>query len=376
MPRNTIWLLLFAVNFSTISYAKSPDILDKTTDLMRAIRDGQKIEKIESLIKKEKDINARDIHGWTALMYAIFRQDIAVVEKLLLCNPDVNVQDRDGITPLIAAIDNVRILRPNAMPSTFAENVALELLAKGADPNLADNAGHSPLMLAVKNHFLQLIDELLKRGVDPNHADKNGITPLIVAIISKDPDNTAKLLAAGANPNQPDRLQRLPTYYLANPNLQYTGWMSPSAFLSCPGPVGIGVPNQEVAIGTIIPANSFSPQISAIYKLLKDAGATGDLPNPDPASSILKFRRPRLVRNSFVPPFHGRISGPYQGSYALKLLVGTNGRVKEAAIMVGLPDMDNSYLHSAAFDMQFDPGFIDGHAADCWTFESGIFSIR
>src|SRR5439155_9429216 len=55
---------------------------------------------------------------------------------------DVNVTDEDGITPLISAIINGHY------------DVAGVLLEKGADPNIADRTGRTPLYSAVDFHTM------------------------------------------------------------------------------------------------------------------------------------------------------------------------------------------------------------------------------
>jgi ankyrin repeat protein len=47
-----------------------------------------------------------------------------------------------------------------------------ELLARGADPNIADKEGHTALHLAAGAGHLQVVTDLLRRRADPGIRDK------------------------------------------------------------------------------------------------------------------------------------------------------------------------------------------------------------
>ena len=83
------------------------------------------------------------------------------------------------------------------------------LLARGADPNLKDGAGNTPLIVAVNSGSGGLIDPLIKGGANVNLANSSGETPLIRAVQRRDLGLVRVLLAAGANPDQSDRIAGL-----------------------------------------------------------------------------------------------------------------------------------------------------------------------
>ncbi|MEO5867326.1 MAG: ankyrin repeat domain-containing protein [Sphingomonas sp.] len=83
------------------------------------------------------------------------------------------------------------------------------LLARGADPNIKDNAGNTPLMAAVVGGYGELIDPLVKGHADVNLANRGGETPLILAVQRRDIDMIRTLLSNGADPDQRDHLQGL-----------------------------------------------------------------------------------------------------------------------------------------------------------------------
>jgi hypothetical protein len=52
----------------------------------------------------------------------------------------------------------------------------------GADPNLADSDGTTPIFMAAQNGHLEVICALGELGADPNIANSYGTTPLDIAI--------------------------------------------------------------------------------------------------------------------------------------------------------------------------------------------------
>jgi ankyrin repeat protein len=80
------------------------------------------------------------------------------------------------------------------------------LLEKGACPLKQDNEGSSALHFAVKCHVRgeyqgKIIELLLKYGAEINLRDKRGETPLFVSIAYSSPSSALKLLQCGADAN-------------------------------------------------------------------------------------------------------------------------------------------------------------------------------
>ena len=75
---------------------------DKNDELLEAIMDGD-IERAKSLIDAGADVNARDIDGWTPLMYAALNGHTEIVELLIESGADVNAEDNNGQTVLMFA---------------------------------------------------------------------------------------------------------------------------------------------------------------------------------------------------------------------------------------------------------------------------------
>ncbi len=89
------------------------------------------------------------------------------------------------------------------------------LLAKGADPNISDNHGTSPLMLATNLGFDEGVTMLVDHGARLDESNSTGETPLITAVHRHDLVLMRVLLKAGANPDRTDNSGRSARDYAA-----------------------------------------------------------------------------------------------------------------------------------------------------------------
>lgn len=174
------------------------------TPLLFAAREGC-AECAKALIEGGADINLTDPDNITPLLMATLnaRWDTAAV--LIEAGADVNRWDTWGRAPLYSTIDynttprGGRPDRPSADKTTALE-VAEMLLQKGANPNMQlklfppyrslgqDRGGDSmltigttPLIRAAKAGDTPAVALLLKYGADPNLPNMLGITPLMAA---------------------------------------------------------------------------------------------------------------------------------------------------------------------------------------------------
>ena len=93
-------------------------------------------------------------------------------------------------------------LKPATLQSAVAQGdvaQAATLLDQGAVIDARDEAGRTPLMLAVTEDRLEIVRLLLARGADPNVADNGGHTPLQQATKRSLRDIAALLEQAGAH---------------------------------------------------------------------------------------------------------------------------------------------------------------------------------
>jgi ankyrin repeat protein len=82
------------------------------------------------------------------------------------------------------------------------------LLSLGANPNLADKRGVTPMMLASQIGFVEGIEMLAQKGARVDESNDAGETPLILAVHKRDIPMLRILLAAGADPDRSDNSGR------------------------------------------------------------------------------------------------------------------------------------------------------------------------
>jgi len=80
------------------------------------------------------------------------------------------------------------------------------LLGNGANPDIRDNAGNTPLIKAAQIGFIEGVSALVARGAKVNLGNSSGETPLIIATQQRDLALVRVLLTSGADPRQPDRI--------------------------------------------------------------------------------------------------------------------------------------------------------------------------
>ena len=80
------------------------------------------------------------------------------------------------------------------------------LLQKGANPNIADKEGVTPLMLATQLRFIDGVRTLLAKKAKVDESNKQGETALIRAVQLRDSELVRLLLANGADPDLTDSL--------------------------------------------------------------------------------------------------------------------------------------------------------------------------
>ena len=111
---------------------------------------------------------------------------------LLEANPNiVNARNGKGDTALLAAVER-------------RSNWAAHLLRSGADPNLGNRAGDTPLIAAARIGYADAAHWLLISGAKVDLPNRMGETALIVAVQQRQSRIIRMLLDAGADPDKAD----------------------------------------------------------------------------------------------------------------------------------------------------------------------------
>jgi hypothetical protein len=80
------------------------------------------------------------------------------------------------------------------------------LLGQGATPDIRDNDGNTPLILAAQLGFTEGADLLLRQGAAINQGNNSGETALIIATQKRDIPMVRMLITNGADPGKADRI--------------------------------------------------------------------------------------------------------------------------------------------------------------------------
>jgi len=120
------------------------------------------------------------------LLRAAAAGDVAEVKQCLNSGADVNVKDDKGQTPLVLA---------SASGHTAIASI---LLDKRADPNLQSNDGLTALMNASHKNYTDLVRLLVQKGANVNLRTTQGVPALTYAAIGGHPEVIRELLARGA----------------------------------------------------------------------------------------------------------------------------------------------------------------------------------
>ncbi len=188
--------------------AQTPKKIENTdcSELFEVVQKGDRT-KLEALVSAGIDINVKDSHSKTALMVAAAHGNADMVVDLLSsgANPadrdkngksvleyalssleeyvlipllgslpvaEINQHNNEGVTPLISVIRQLKEKRPRARWSVF--DIVDLLLTFGADPQMADRNGITPLMHCVQlqhnvvEEAKAVISLLVVRGTDPD----------------------------------------------------------------------------------------------------------------------------------------------------------------------------------------------------------------
>ena len=141
---------------------------------LKAVKDGDS-DKVIELIEKNSTtlVNSQDLTSGEAGLHILVRKrNVTWLRYLIQQGANVNIADKKGVTPLVLAtqlgyVDGVDVL-----------------IKAHAKVDVANSTGETPLIAAVHNRDVTLIRLLLKGGADPDRADSSGRSARDYAVLA------------------------------------------------------------------------------------------------------------------------------------------------------------------------------------------------
>ncbi len=184
--------------------------IEKAAPLVIAARDNDSATVRELLAAHPAaDVNQRTADGTSALHWAVYHGDTALVGKLLAAGADANVHNDYGSTPLSEAAvrGEVQLLRA--------------LLAAGATVEAANADGQTALMILARTDNVAAAALLISHGANVNaHENWRNQTPLMWAAAEQRPAMVRLLLKHGAVVDARSLVNDWPRQVTAEPRLQ------------------------------------------------------------------------------------------------------------------------------------------------------------
>lgn len=132
------------------------------------------VEVVRLLLDAGANANLKDINGCTALFHAADENDTQIIYDLLAAGADFNAQSKNGETPLMLAVGSQWWHCPSTGHRRRNQTVPI-LLGEGADPNITNSTGLSPLVFAARLGKVIPVRELIHAGADVFFRSANGV---------------------------------------------------------------------------------------------------------------------------------------------------------------------------------------------------------
>ncbi len=155
-PKVTEWFIDKSLLASVDNKGRSP--------LHIAIEEKSPEAIIQILVKKEAELDKKDMDGNTPLHYALNNGNYGAAKVIVNAGADIFIRNKDGMSPLYIAMSKGTEI--------------LDWLITDYNINLCDNQGNTPLHIAAIKKDSYIYDYLIRRGASPGLLNKDGYTAL------------------------------------------------------------------------------------------------------------------------------------------------------------------------------------------------------
>lgn len=182
----------------------------KQKDFLENAQKGNLPALKKSLASKSMDINFND-DGISALMYAAHAGHLKTVQWLVENGADINA--RYPFLDYSKSINLLKRERPNPPRKCLGDTALIHalkghkneianwLIDHGADINLSNGLGLTPLAIALMNNNITMTQKLIALGAPCNVRDEDGLTILMHAVITGNIDLVRIIVQCGADVN-------------------------------------------------------------------------------------------------------------------------------------------------------------------------------
>ena len=173
--------LIDKIDFILNSSKPLPHYMREERELAELVKHLKEIPKYETLKQFELLFDVEPF-----LMHFLAGTDFTELLKII-DRTTMKYKHLDGYTPLMMIVVNPNI-------TNFEKTVVIDrLIGMGCDVNRPNDFGETALMMAVKRNNRKMMEYLLENGANPNISDNLGVTPLMIATFNSQLYNMAVL---------------------------------------------------------------------------------------------------------------------------------------------------------------------------------------